>query len=53
MCSTYEEATELTVNYEAALAELVSHNADVDEFLIEVGKKEYYTGQEVLDWLGY
>lgn len=49
----YSEACETTVSRSEALAELKAHDADLEEFFADVGNKEEYTGQEVLDWLGY
>ena len=48
----YREQKTLTV--EQVKFQLDEHNViDFDEFYDEVGHKKYYTGDEVLDWLGY
>jgi len=56
MYHTEDDAREATVSRAQALAELKRHYMgpeEVAEFLKEVGDKEFYTGSEVLDWLGY
>jgi len=48
----YREETTLTV--EQVKFQLKKHNViDFSEFFNEVGHKKYYTGDQVLDWLGY
>lgn len=36
-----------------ALAEIADHSLSAEDFLKEVGDKDFYTGAEVLGWLGY
>lgn len=52
---SYAEAVDLEVTQMEAKAEIGKHDVEggFARFLQEVGDKEYYTGQEVLDWLGY
>ncbi len=52
---TYEEAYEATISKDVALAYVAQHDVDNSKggFLNEVGDKDEYSGQEVLDWLGY
>ena len=48
----YREQT--TLNCNQVKFQLDQHNViDFDDFFNEVGHKKYYTGDEVLDWLGY
>lgn len=49
----YDEACDSTVTQDEALAEIRSHGFEPPEFFAEVGTKDQYIGQEVLDWLGY
>ena len=50
----YDEAVDLEeVSRANAKREVMKHYADWQEFLQEVGDREVYTGQEILDWLGY
>ncbi|MDB4314490.1 hypothetical protein N9955_00525 [bacterium] len=53
---TLDEAMEVEdFTREEAKAEILKH-CDADmwfEFLRNVGEKEFYTGQEILGWLGY
>ena len=52
----YDEAVEATVSKAEAKREIQKHDWDGDAwetFLEDVGEKEEYLGQEVLDWLGY
>ena len=53
MYNTYEDACEAVVTRAAALKEVKKHSCDEGLFLLEVGDKFEYTGQEILDWLGY
>ena len=52
---TYDEAIKAMVSREQARLEIAKHDVDggFEAFLIEVGDREQYSGQEVLDWLGY
>ena len=48
----YREQTTLTS--EQVKFQLDQHGViDYSEFFNEVGRKKYYNGDEVLDWLGY
>lgn len=49
----YEDAVLMDLSYQMVVKVINSHNLPLSEFIEEVGKKEYYSGQEVLDWLGY
>lgn len=55
MFYSYLEACEAEVTREEARREIAKHDVDggFDLFLREVGDREMYSGQEVLDWLGY
>ena len=55
MFTTYWEACEAEVTRSEAKAEIAKHQVEGgwDLFVREVGDKETYSGQEVLDWLGY
>lgn len=52
---TYDEAIEHEVTKEQARKEIAKHEVEggFEQFLIDVGDKPKYLGQEVLDWLGY
>jgi hypothetical protein len=50
---SYEEAVEAEVSADEARREIEKHGLEWQEFLNDVGMKDLYTGQEVLDWLGY
>ena len=50
----YESAEDLTITQDRALQELRDHNCeDFDEFFQDMGDREEYQAQEVLQWLGY
>ena len=50
----YESAEGLTITRERALLELEMHHCeDIEQFFDDLGDKEEYQAQEVLDWLGY
>lgn len=49
----YEEACECVVTKAEAKLEVEAHHCEWSEFLEDVGEKDKYIGQEVLDWLGY
>ena len=48
-----EEAMEAEVSRDAAEREIRRHDLDPSEFFGEVGDRPWYTGAEVLEWLGY
>jgi hypothetical protein len=50
---SYEEAVEAEVTADQARREIEKHGLEWQDFLNDVGMKDLYTGQEVLDWLGY
>ncbi len=49
----YDEACETTISQAQAKREIRLHSANWTEFLADVGDRPEYSGQEVLDWLGY
>jgi len=53
----YESAEGISISKQRALLELKKHGIesvfDIQEFFADVGDKERYDAQEVLDWLGY
>ena len=49
----YFEACEATISYDLAKHEVASHGYDFKEFLQDVGIKKEYSGEEILNWLGY
>ena len=51
----YEDACEETFTPAEAQREIEKHDTDGGwaAFVADVGDKAEYTGQEVLDWLGY
>ena len=50
----YESAEGLTITRERALLELARHHCeDIEQFFDDLGDKEEYQAQDVLDWLGY
>ena len=50
----YESAEDLTITRDRALQELRDHSCeDFGEFIADLGDREEYSAQSVLDWLGY
>ena len=50
----YNSAEGLTITRERACQELKAHGlVDLKEFFDELGDKETYLAQDVLNWLGY
>lgn len=49
----YESAKGITVLKARAYKEVKDHGADWQEFVKDMGDKEIYKAQEVLQWLGY
>ena len=49
------ESSALTEKHKKAAAklEIKAHSLEMADFVEEVGSQEDYTGQQVLDWLGY
>ena len=50
---SFEEAMDAEVSREEARREIVRHDLDPEDFFLEVGDREEYSGAEVLGWLGY
>ena len=51
---SYDEAMDADdITPAEAKREIRKHGADWDEFIAEVGEKPVYTGEEILNWLGY
>jgi len=52
---SYEDACEATITRAEAESEIAKHDCEggFTAFLVDVGDRAEYTGQEVLDWLGY
>jgi hypothetical protein len=54
MIDYYESAEDTTITKDRALQELRDHNCeDFTEFFEDLGDREYYNAQIVLQWLGY
>ena len=51
--SYYESAEEIEISRNRAMKEIEDHGASLDEFYGDLGIKENYKAQDVLDWLGY
>jgi hypothetical protein len=50
----YDSAEDITITKERALQELRAHSiTDPTEFYADMGEREAYAAQDVLDWLGY
>lgn len=49
----YYEACDAEITRQEAIREIKKHGLDPTEFFTDVGDKEEYIGQEILDWLGY
>lgn len=49
----YESAEGLEITRERAIQEVRAHSSDVAEFFEDMGERESYETQAVLDWLGY
>ncbi len=50
---TYDDAIETEFTTQEAIREIKKHSLDAYDFINEIGQKSVYTGQEILDWLGY
>ena len=50
---SYEEAIEAEVTRDEADREIRRHDLDPADFFREFGDRPWYTGAEVLEWLGY
>ena len=57
MSDYYESAEGIMISRDRALREIKSHGLDFEEnlkeFFEELGDKNIYSAQDVLDWLGY
>lgn len=50
----YESAEDLMITKERAIKELRKHGVvELAEFFEDMGEKDYYEAQDVLNWLGY
>lgn len=50
----YDSAEDLTLSQERAFEELARHGCqDIHQFILDMGDKEEYEAQKVLEWLGY
>ena len=53
-CMTENDYREATITHSQALHQLEKHGViDLDEFHNDLGERETYTGEELLNWLGY
>jgi hypothetical protein len=55
MYETYGESLQDagTITQVRAIKEVKNHGVMVDEFFIDLGVKDSYTGAELAEWLGY
>ena len=53
MYHTREEADQARLTGEQVVRIMEEHGLDFEDFLLDIGNKEEYSGVEVLDWLGY
>ncbi len=50
----YDSAEDVTITQERAFEELAKHGCqDIHQFILDMGDKEEYDAQKVLQWLGY
>ena len=50
----YDSAESVMISQERAFQELTNHCCqEFEEFLVDMGDKEEYSAQAVLEWLGY
>jgi hypothetical protein len=49
----YHEAIEAIITSDEARAEIEKHGLSFADFVSDEGKREEYSGREVLAWLGY
>lgn len=49
----YETACEAEITRKQAQQEIKAHGLSFDDFVTDCGDKAYYSGQVILDWLGY
>lgn len=50
---TTEEAYDAQITRDEAEREIMRHNCEPAEFFAEIGSRDFYSGAEVLNWLGY
>lgn len=50
---SFEEAMDAKVTKEEASHEIVRHDLEPEDFFLEVGDRDLYSGSDVLGWLGY
>ena len=50
---SFTEAMEAEVTRDAAEREIARHDLDPADFFHKIGDRPWYTGAEVLEWLGY
>jgi hypothetical protein len=50
---SYLEALEANITKAEAIQEIRKHSLDPAEFFAEVGERDEYIGEEILNWLGY
>ena len=49
----YSEALEASISINDAREEVIRHGLNWQDFLQDIGEKEEYLGEEILNWLGY
>jgi hypothetical protein len=49
----YSEALAASISIHDAKEEVLKHGLSWRDFLQDIGEKEEYVGEEVLNWLGY
>ena len=49
----YESAEGVTITKQRAIQECKRHGVNASEMFEDIGEREEYDAQEVLDWLGY
>lgn len=49
----YESAEGIVITCQRAIAECRAHGVDAAEMFEDIGYRDEYDAQEVLDWLGY
>ena len=49
----YSEALEASISIHDAKEEVLRHGLSWQDFLQDIGEKEEYLGEEILNWIGY
>ena len=49
----YSEALEASISINDAREEVIRHGLNWQDFLQDIGEKEEYLGEEILNWRGY